>query len=267
MRVGILAGGLGSRLAEETEVRPKPMVEIGGKPILWHIMRHYLRHGFDHFVIALGHKGEHIKRYIVDYYTYSGTHLTVDMHNGDVKTVKAAGQLSESWTVDLIETGAKTETGARIKRIAPYLGSETFMLTYGDGVSDVDLTKLLEFHRSHGKLATMTVVHPPARFGKVEVEGDEILRFIEKPQFAGEHGPQVGEGWINGGFFILEPGITEYIDDDASTKWELAPLERLAKDGELMAYRHAGFWQCMDTLRDKNLLETMWNDGDPPWTI
>jgi glucose-1-phosphate cytidylyltransferase len=267
MKVGILAGGLGSRLSEETEVRPKPMVEIGGKPILWHIMRHYLRHGFDDFVIALGYKGDHIKRYIVDYHTYSGAQLTVDMHNGDVKTVQPDGQLSESWTVDLIETGAKTETGARISRIAPHLGSETFMLTYGDGVSDVDLSKLLAFHRSHGKLATMTVVHPPARFGKVEVEGDEVVRFIEKPQFAGEHGPQVGEGWINGGFFVLEPGSTEYIDDDDSTKWEFTPLERLAKDGELMAYRHAGFWQCMDTLRDKNLLESLWNDGDPPWTI
>jgi len=169
--------------------------------------------------------------------------------------------------VDLIETGGKTETGARIKRIVPYLGDETFMLTYGDGVSDVDLSKLVEFHRSHGKLATMTVAHPPARFGRVELEDDQVVRFTEKPQFAGEHGRQVGEGWINGGFFVLEPGIIDYIDDDDHTKWELAPLERLAKDGELMAYRHYSFWQCMDTLRDKNLLEALWNDGDPPWTI
>ena len=267
MKVGILAGGLGTRLTEETEVRPKPMVEIGGKPILWHIMRHYLRHGFSHFVIALGHKGEYIKRYMVDYRTYNDSNLSVDMHNGDVKAVSTTAPLSESWTVDLIETGGKAETGARIKRIVPYLGDETFMLTYGDGVSDVDLSKLVEFHRSHGKLATMTVVHPPARFGKVELEDDQVVRFIEKPQFAGEHGPQVGEGWINGGFFVLEPGITDYIDDDGSTKWELAPLEGLAKDGELMAYRHHSFWQCMDTLRDKTLLESLWNEGDPPWTI
>ena len=267
MNVGILAGGLGSRLAEETEIRPKPMVEIGGKPILWHIMRHYLCHGFDHFVIALGYKGEQIKRYIVDYHTYSDTNLTVDMQNGDVKTARNSGHLSEAWTVDLIETGVPIETGARIKRIASYLGDETFMLTYGDGVSNVDLSALVEFHRRHGRLATMTVVHPPARFGKVELQGDEAVRFIEKPQFAGEHGPQVGEGWINGGFFVLEPGIVEYIDDDPLTKWELAPLERLAKDGELMAFRHSGFWQCMDTLRDRKLLESLWNGGNPPWTI
>ncbi len=267
MKVGILAGGLGSRLAEETEVRPKPMVEIGGKPILWHIMRHHLRHGFNHFVIALGFKGEHIKRYIVDYYTYNDRNLTVDMHNGNVKAVRTTEPVSESWTVDLIETGVMTETGARIKRIAPYLGDETFLLTYGDGVSDVDLSKLVEFHRSHGKLATMTVVHPPSRFGKVELEGDGVVRFTEKPQFAGEYGPQVGEGWINGGFFVLEPGAVDYIDDNDSTKWELAPLEGLAKDGELMAYRHYSFWQCMDTLRDKKLLESLWDNGNPPWTI
>jgi glucose-1-phosphate cytidylyltransferase len=267
MKVGILAGGFGTRLSEETEDRPKPMVEIGGKPVLWHIMRHYLRHGFDHFVIALGYKGEHIKRYIVDYHTYNDTNLTVDMHNGDVRTARTAGAASEAWTVDLIETGVLTETGARIKRIAPHLGDGTFLLTYGDGVSDVDLSQLVAFHRSHGKLATMTAVHPPARFGKVELDGDEVVRFIEKPQFWGEFGPQTGEGWINGGFFVLEPGIVDYIDDDNLTKWELAPLERLAKDGELMAYRHPGFWQCMDTLRDKKLLEGLWNHGDPPWTI
>jgi glucose-1-phosphate cytidylyltransferase len=267
MKVGILAGGLGTRLTEETEVRPKPMVEIGGKPILWHIMRHYLRHGFSHFVIALGYKGEYIKRYMVDYRTYNDSNLTVDMHNGEVKTVSTTTPLSEAWTVDLIETGIKAETAARIKHIVPYLGDETFMLTYGDGVSDVDLSKLVEFHRRHGKLATMTVVHPPARFGRVEMDEDRVVRFVEKPQFAGEHGRQVGEGWINGGFFVLEPGIADYIDDDESTKWELAPLEGLAADGQLMAYRHTSFWQCMDTLRDKTLLESAWNDGRPPWTI
>src|ERR687891_1491057 len=181
MRVGILAGGLGTRLAEETEVRPKPMVEIGGRPILWHIMRHYLRHDLDHFVIALGYKGEHIKRYIVDYYTYNDSNLTVDMHNGGVKAFPTAERVTESWTVDLIETGSSAETGARVKRIAPYLGNETFMLTYGDGVSNVDLRRLLEFHKSHGKLATITAVHPPSRFGKMEFEGEQVLRFVEKP--------------------------------------------------------------------------------------
>ena len=206
MKVGILAGGLGTRLAEETEVRPKPMVEIGERPILWHIMRHYLRHGFDHFVIALGYKGEYIKRYIVDYSTYNDSNLTVDMHNGEVKTARTPRQVSESWTVDLIETGASTETGARVKRILPHLGNETFMLTYGDGVSNVDLTGLLEFHRSHGRLATMTVVHPPARFGKVELDGDVVARFIEKPQFAGEHGPQVGKAGSTAGSSCSSPG-------------------------------------------------------------
>jgi glucose-1-phosphate cytidylyltransferase len=267
MKVGILAGGLGSRLSEETEIRPKPMVEIGGKPILWHIMRHYLRYGFDHFVIALGYKGEHIKRYMVDYSTYSERNLTVDMRNGRVEATSTGDAVSESWMVDLIETGGPTETGARIKRIAPHLGEGTFLLTYGDGVSDVNLSELVDFHRAHGKLATMTAVHPPARYGKVELDGDEVARFVEKPQFAGEQGPQVGEGWINGGFFVLEPGIIDYIDDDEFTKWELGPLERLAKDGELMAYRHFVFWQCMDTQRDRKLLERLWNGGEPPWTI
>jgi glucose-1-phosphate cytidylyltransferase len=267
MKVGILAGGLGTRLAEETEVRPKPMVEIGGRPILWHVMRHFLRHGFHEFAIALGYKGEYIKRYMVDYHLYNDSNLTVDMHNGAVDAVKTTDPISESWTVHLVDTGAAAETGARVKRLAPYLDGETFMLTYGDGVSDVDLTALLDFHRSHGKLATMTVVHPPSRYGKVEFDGDQVARFIEKPQFAGEQGPQVGEGWINGGFFVLEPGALDYIDDDELTKWELGPLEALAKDGELQAFRHYSFWQCMDTLRDRKLLETLWNDGTPPWTI
>lgn len=267
MKVGILAGGLGTRLAEETEVRPKPMVEVGGKPILWHIMRHYLRHGFCHFVIALGYKGEQIKRYIVEYPTYDESNLTVDMPSGEVHRANTSEPISGSWTVDLIETGGATETGARIKRLAPHLADGTFMLTYGDGVSNIDLGELVGFHRSHGRLATMSVVHPPSRYGKVELKGDEVARFVEKPQFAGEHGPQSGEGWINGGFFVLEPEILEYIDDDDSIKWELAPLEHLAKDGELMAYRHDSFWQCMDTLRDKKLLESLWNGGDPPWTI
>jgi glucose-1-phosphate cytidylyltransferase len=267
MKVGILAGGLGTRFAEETEVRPKPMVEVGGRPILWHIMRHYLRYGFDEFVVALGYKGEHIKRYIVDYHTYGSGNLSVEMRDGGLRVEREAQAVPEAWTVNLVETGDSAETGARIKRIAPYLGEGTFMLTYGDGVSDVDLATLVDFHRSHGKLATMTAVHPPSRYGRVELDGRRVLRFTEKPQFAGEFGPRVGEGWINGGFFVLEPGVIDYIDDDPNTKWELAPLERLAKDGELMAYQHAAFWQCMDTLRDKKLLEGLWNGGAPPWTI
>jgi glucose-1-phosphate cytidylyltransferase len=189
------------------------------------------------------------------------------MHNGVVKRVGTTKPISETWTVDLIETGDQAETGARLKRLAPYLGDETFMLTYGDGVSNVDLDKLLEFHRSHGRLATVTAVHPPNRFGKLELEGTRVTGFAEKPQFAGEFGPKVGEGWINGGFFVLEPGVFDYIDDDERTKWELAPMDKLAENGELMAYHHYSFWQCMDTLRDKNLLETLWSGGEPPWTL
>jgi glucose-1-phosphate cytidylyltransferase len=230
-------------------------------------MRHYRQHDFHHFTIALGYKGEHIKRYIADYHVYGSSNLTVEVGNGGVRTSTEAAPESESWTVDLIETGMSADTGARMKRLGPHLGNGTFMLTYGDGVSNVDLSKLLEFHRSHGKLATMTVVHPPARFGRVQLDGDQIIEFTEKPQFSGEFGHRVGEGWINGGFFVLEPGALDYIDDDESTKWEVAPLENLAKDGELMAYRHSDFWQCMDTLRDRRLLESLWNGGNPPWTI
>ena len=264
MKVGILAGGMGSRLTEETRTRPKPMVEIGGRPILWHIMRHYLHHGLNDFVIALGYRGEDIKRYMLEYHLYDKD-LTVDMSRGSVTVLD--GDEPEDWNVSLIETGVTTETGARIKRLAPFLGDETFMLTYGDGVADVDLKRLLEFHRDHGKLATLTAVHPPSRFGKLEVDGDRVLRFAEKPQFAGEAGIQTGEGWISAGYFVLEPGVLDYIDDDPMTKWELGPLESLAKDGELMVYRHYDFWQCMDTLRDKNFLEGLWASGDPPWRV
>ena len=267
MKVAILAGGLGSRLAEETGTKPKPMVEIGGRPILWHIMRHYLRYGHSEFVIALGYKGEQIKRYIVDYHTYSDTNISVDVTTGAVENVKNGKPEAENWKVDLIETGSDTETGTRIRRLAPYLGDGTFMLTYGDGLSNVNLEELVEFHRSHGRLATLTAVHPPNRFGKLELDGNKVLRFAEKPQFAGEYGPKVGEGWINGGFFVLEPGIFEYIDEGDQTKWELAPMERLAKDGELMAYHHPSFWQCMDTIKDKKLLEDSWASGKPAWTL
>ena len=254
MKVGILAGGVGSRLAEETQVKPKPMVEIGGRPILWHIMMHYAHYGFKQFVIALGYKGEVIKKYMVDYCSLNSD-LTVNLQTGEVKIHDAH---KTDWTAELVDTGMPTLTGGRIKRLAPYLGNETFMLTWGDGVSDVNLHDLLAFHRSHGKLATMTAVRPPARFGHIELHGDKVAEFSAKPQ--------TREGWINGAFFVLEPGVFDYIDGD-DTQWEREPLERLAKDGQLTAYRHTSFWQCMDTLRDKVLLEDLWQSGNAPWKI
>ena len=255
MKVAILAGGVGSRISEETEIKPKPMVEIGGKPILWHIMKHYAQYGFKDFVVALGYKGEYIKRYVVD---YSSLHcdLTVSLRDGGVKRHENGD--SDDWTVNLVDTGLTTNTGGRIKRLAPYLDGETFMLTWGDGVSDVDLDRLLEFHRSHGRLATLTAVRPPARFGHLELDGDVVSEFSEKPQ--------AREGWINGAFFVLEREVLDYIDGD-DTQWEREPLERLARDGQLMAYRHDSFWQCMDTLRDKKLLDELWATGNAPWKI
>lgn len=254
MIVAILAGGLGTRLAEETEIRPKPMVEIGGKPILWHIMKIYEHYGFKDFVIALGYKGEYIKKYMVDCCSL-GSNLTVDLKNSRV--VRHEGN-NLDWTVQLIDTGMKTQTGGRIKRLAPYLDGQTFMLTWGDGVADIDLTKLLAFHRSHGKLATLTAVRPPARYGYLELDGDSITEFSEKPQ--------TREGWINGAFFVLEPGVFDYIAGD-DTQWEKEPLENLAHDGQLMAYRHTSYWQCMDTLREKYILENYWNSGNAPWRV
>lgn len=253
MKVAILAGGVGSRLAEETEVKPKPMVTIGGYPILWHIMKHYAHFGFKDFVVALGHKGEVIKKYVTDYCSLNGN-LKVDLHNGSV--IRNGGGSRPDWRIELIETGIETPTGGRIKRLAPYIGSETFMLTWGDGVSNVNLHELLAFHRAHGKLATLTAVRPPARFGHLEIDGSSVMSFSEKPQ--------TSEGWINGAFFVLEPGALDYIDGD-DTQWERAPLERLARDGQLMAYLHTSFWQCMDTLRDKKLLEELWDSGKAPW--
>ncbi len=252
MRVAILAGGVGSRLMEETDVRPKPMVEVGGRPILWHIMMHYGHYGFDEFVIALGYKGEQIKKYMVDYSTLHSS-LTVNTRNGDVRRHQNS---NPDWTVHLVDTGIRTQTGGRIKRLGPHLGDDTFMLTWGDGLSDIDLHELLAFHRSHGKLATVTAVRPPARFGHLQFDGDRVVEFSEKPQTA--------EGWINGAFFVLEPEVLEFIDGDA-TQWERQPMERLAREGQLMAYRHDGFWQCMDTLRDKVLLQKLYDTKNAPW--
>ena len=254
MKVGILAGGVGTRLVEETEVKPKPMVEIGGRPILWHIMRHYAHYGFKDFVVALGYKGEVIKKYMVDYSSLN-SNLKVSLNTGKVDI---QGGYRPDWTVELVDTGMSTLTGGRIKRLAPYIGNETFMLTWGDGVSDVNLCDLLAFHKSHGKLATLTAVRPPARFGHLVFNGDKVEQFSEKPQAA--------EGWINGAFFVLEPKVFDYIDGD-DTQWEKEPMERLAADGQLMAYRHTSFWQCMDTLRDKKLLEELWHSGKAPWKI
>jgi len=254
IKVGILAGGLGSRLAEETETKPKPMVEIGGKPILWHIMKIYQCHGFRNFVIALGYKGEVIKRFMVDSASLSAN-LTVDLRTGEVEREDRA---VDDFQVSLVDTGEATATGGRIKRLKSYLGPGTSMVTWGDGVADVDLKKLLDFHRSHGKLATVTAVRPPARFGRIELDGDRVIEFSEKPQ--------LGEGWINGAFFVLEPAAFDYVEGDA-TQWELEPMRNLAADHQLMAYRHEGFWQCMDTIRDKKLLERYWASGRAPWRI
>jgi glucose-1-phosphate cytidylyltransferase len=254
MKVGILAGGKGTRLTEETAVKPKPMVEIGGYPIIWHIMRHYAHYGFNEFTIGLGYKGEVLKKYMVDYASLSSD-VTVDFKTGAVQTSDC---FRPDWRVELIDTGLETQTGGRIKRLAQYMNGETFMLTWGDGVSDVNLSDLLAFHRSHGRLATMTAVRPPARYGHLSMQGDRVVSFTEKPQ--------IGEGWINGAFFVLEPEIAEYIEGD-STQWEREPMEQLAADGQLMAYKHESFWQCMDTLREKHILEQMWQSGAAPWKV
>jgi len=248
----ILAGGLGTRLAEETDLTPKPMVEIGGSPILWHIMKIYASHGFEEFVVALGYRPEVVKNYFLNYY-YLRNDFTIEVAQGKVD-VHDSGP--ENWRVHLIDTGVATQTGGRIKRLAHSLRDETFMLTYGDGLTDANLAELLAFHRAHGKLATVTAVRPPARFGGLVFDGDRVAEFVEKPQ--------IGEGWINGGFFVLEPRVLDYIDGD-ETIWEREPLERLAEDGQLVAFRHDGFWQPMDTLRDVRLLESLWQSGEVPW--
>lgn len=254
MKVAILAGGLGTRLSEETEIKPKPMVEVGERPILWHIMKHYAHYGFEEFMVALGYKGEVIKRYFLDYYRLNGS-MTIDFSKGRVETHARDGT---DWKVHLRDTGQYTHTGGRIKRLKPWLGDETFMVTYGDGVCNVDLRELLRFHKSHGRVATVTAVRPPARFGGLIFDGDLVSEFSEKPQ--------IGEGWINGGFMVFEPEIFGYLEGDESSL-EADAMEHLAVDRQLAAYRHEDFWQCMDTLRDKRLLESMWNEGRAPWRI
>jgi glucose-1-phosphate cytidylyltransferase len=247
MRAVVLAGGRGTRLGEETVTRPKPMVEIGGRPILWHIMTHYASFGIGEFFVAVGYKGDVVKRYFLDYHNLVGS-MSVRLATGEVQMLE---KQAEDWCIHLIETGDETETGGRVKRLERWLGQERFMLTYGDGVSDVDLHDLLSFHEESGCVATVTAVRPQARFGGLRLENGFVTEFIEKPQ--------MGEGWINGGFFVFEPEIFNYLEGDA-TSLEADALERLALESKLAAYRHEGFWQCMDTLRDKLLLEELWKE-------
>ena len=254
MKVAILAGGLGTRLQEETMVKPKPMVEIGGKPLLWHILCGYASYGFREFVVALGYRGEVIKNYFLNYRQQTSS-LSICLGTGEVEVHDGP---REDWLVHLLDTGVETQTGGRIRRVLQFIGNETFLLTYGDGVSNVDIEALLQFHRSHGRLATVTGVRPPSRFGGLWLQGDLVTHFEEKPQ--------ITEGWINGGFFVLEPGVADYLGGD-DVLWEREPMERLAKDQQLAAYRHEGFWQCMDTLRDVRLLESLWQSGEAPWNL
>lgn len=254
MKVVILAGGQGTRIAEETETRPKPMIEIGGRPIVWHILRHYAHHGFNEFFIALGYKGEVIKRFFLDYMDLDGS-LTIHMASGDVER---HAHRSDEWIIHLMDTGQETMTGGRIKRLEPWLNDAPFMVTYGDGVSDVDLRALRAFHRRHGRMGTVTAVRPPARFGGLIFEGDLVKEFTEKPQ--------IGEGWINGGFMVFEPSIFGILKGD-ETILESDIMEELARRGQLAAYRHERFWQCMDTLRDKRQLEALWASGQAPWKV
>lgn len=249
----ILCGGMGTRLREETEYKPKPMVEIGGRPILWHILKHYSHYGFNEFILALGYKGEQIKRYFLDFYTLSRD-LMVSLNDGQVRTINRND--SEKWRTHLVDTGATTLTGGRLKQLKDLIGQTTFMLTYGDGVSDVDLDRLLAFHRSHGGLVTLTAVRPPARFGALEFDGQKRIRHFKEKSI-------LHEGWINGGFFVVEPAALDYIEQDVM--WEHAPMERLAEAGQLYAYQHEGFWQCMDTVRDLKYLESLWDSGQAPW--
>jgi glucose-1-phosphate cytidylyltransferase len=255
MLVGILAGGLGTRLSEYTDVRPKPMVEIGGQPLLWHLMKCYAHAGFTQFGIALGYRGDIVKDFFL-HYRQRSSNLTVQLGSGDVSVGDGSG---EDWTVHLVDTGLEAQTGHRVSELMALAGDTTSMLTYGDALASVDLAGLLDFHRSHGRLATVTAVRPPARFGELQFDGDRVKQFAEKPQ--------TSVGWINGGFFVLEPGVADFIPHGTDVVWEHEPLERLASDGELMAYRHDGFWHPMDTLRDVRALEELWSSGAPPWKV
>ncbi len=256
MKAIILAGGFGSRLSEETTVRPKPMVEIGGKPILWHIMNIYAAHGIREFIIALGYKGEVIKQYFLSFYALNND-ISVDLASGGT-TIHDGGN-QPNWIVHLVDTGLHTQTGGRLKRLRGWLGDdETFMFTYGDGVTDLNIRDLLAFHCAHGKLATVTTVRSPARFGRIAFDNDQIVEFYEKPE--------ASEGWINGGYFVLNTGAIDYIEDD-DTIWERDAVLALVRDGQLMGYRHTGFWSCMDTVKEKTFLEELWNSGRAPWKI
>ena len=254
MKLVILAGGLGTRLSEETTVRPKPMVEIGGRPILWHIMKLYSRYGINEFIICLGYKGYYVKEYFANYFLHMSD-LTIDIGNNSIEVHQSR---ADQWRVTLVDTGAETMTGGRLKRVRTHIGDETFCMTYGDGVADINIHDLIQFHRAHGLPATVTAVRPPARFGALDLRGDVVDGFVEKP---------LGDGsWINGGFFVLAPEVLDRIDGDA-TVWEQEPLSGLARDGALAAFKHEGFWQPMDTLRDKKLLEDLWLSGDAKWRV
>jgi glucose-1-phosphate cytidylyltransferase len=255
MKAVILAGGFGTRISEATVSIPKPMVEIGGKPILWHIMNIYASQGINEFLIAVGYKAEVVKEYFLNFYAINND-ITIDLATGE-NIIHDGNQ--PNWKIHIIDTGLYTQTGGRLKRLKKWLGKdETFMLTYGDGVADINLKGLLEYHESHGKLATVTTVHSPARFGRITFNGDQITDFYEKPQSA--------EGWINGGYFVLNPKVIDYIEND-QTIWERSPVEKLARDGQLIGYRHYGFWSCMDTLKEKNFLEELWTSGKASWKV
>jgi glucose-1-phosphate cytidylyltransferase len=254
MKVAILAGGLGTRLSEETTLKPKPMVEIGGKPVLWHIMKIYSSFGFNEFVIALGYKGEIIKDYFLNYH-YQTHSLTIDLKTNQISVLDGE---NDPWTVHLLDTGSDTNTGGRVKQVAQFIGNEPFMLTYGDGVANINIPSLLETHRRLKRLATVTAVHPPARFGEILFDQELVSTFAEKPQ--------LGDSWINGGFFVLEPQIAQYIENN-DTLWEGEPMEKLVNEKQLAIYQHDGFWQCMDSIRDVRTLENHWNSGNAPWKI
>jgi len=257
LKAVILAGGIGSRLSEETIARPKPMVEIGGKPILWHIMKIYAAHGVQEFVICLGYRGYMIKEYFANYYLHT-CDVTFDFTSGNGHAMQVHQSATEPWKVTLVDTGETTNTGGRLKRVMPYVGDEDFLFTYGDGVTDLDIRATIEFHRSHGAAATVTAVQPGGRFGALSLEGDEVRGFREKPMEDG--------GWINGGFFVLSPRAVDFIADD-ETAWEAESMHQLAERGELRSYRHDGFWYAMDTVRDRNHLQDLWATGEAPWKI